>query len=1195
MSEQTARLVYRLRARLRRAVRRVTHADLAFGAGVALGTAASLWLLATLLEASLWLAPTVRLSLLVGGATLCTGVAAVLLGRPVGRLLGLSSGPSEEDVARTVGEHYPEVDDRLVNLLQLAKGEGSRAPAPLVDHAVQELADDLESVSFEAIEDFGRAHRAFRAASIPIVGMLAFVLIAPSTFLGASERLLAPGTEFSRPAPFELTVSPGDVQLVTGDTLAVSVRATGDVPTTATLLLRDSTGSTDRVALEANDGRFEHAVPNVRQPLRYRIAAAPVRTDWYTVDVAARPLVRNLQLTLRPPAYTGQAARTLDANVGDVTALPGTRVEVSAALDGPPVASAVLAFESDRIDSLQVNDGAATGTFTVRRDDTYRLRLRSRDGIPNRPPIPYDIDTRTDAPPSISFVAPESPASLEPDLTQSLRLRLGDDFGFERLALFYRVVDKRFGREQAEFDSIDLPLSNPDQTSQTVTYEWLLAQDTGLDPGPGDEIAYYVTVWDNDTVNGPKSAQTRTQRLRMPSRSDQYDQLDETAKATEQQIDSLRDQSATVREQFQRLRRELRRTREADWQAQRRLDQLQRQQDSVREEANTLSRQLDKMTRQMERDNLSSPETTEQFKELQRIAEEMSSSDLQQALQQLRKAMEQDTPRRMQEALDEVYRRQEQRQQQLERTKELFERLQAQQQLEEMRDRTQTLKETQETLEEETTERMADSSESATDREGHGDPSDDDSETERPESDASSADSTAAPDAPSPPSDSSSQNDASSPQEQGEAGANEDLAEEQDRAAEEMEALMKQMREAREQMGNLQSAPSEQLQKMNEQLRQEDLPEQMRQNSRQLRQNQLDEARRGQQQMQRQLQNMQQRLNQMQEQMKSQQQRMNVSGLRTLFEHTLHLSEEQEALRTTLSDLAEEGPVLRDYAREQNALLNGLQTVTDSLESIAQRVPAMSQTVQEETGRARRAMESALSALEEREADRAVGRQKSSMMHLNELALLLSDLLDSMQQQSMAQGMSAQQMMKQLQQMSGQQQKLNQQVQQHLNETQGERLSRDQGERRRELAEQQRQLQEQLQDMEVGSEAEDQILGDLDRIAEQMDEAAEALENNPNRRDEIRQRQQKILTRLLNAQQSLRTQGKQDQRRGEAADAPPQRRSPDALPDFDDVDRLRQDLIRALEMGYTADYEELIRRYFELLQEDSPPAPSPKD
>jgi hypothetical protein len=1238
MSEQTARLVERLRTRLQRTTRRMTWAELAFGAAGAVGAVAAAWVLAVALEASLWLGTTARTALAAAVGTVAVGVAAALLARPVGRLLGVVAGRSEEAVAREVGRHHPQVADRLVNLLQLADGHRSHAPAPFIDEAVQHLAEDLDEVSFREVEDFGRARRALRLASLPLAAVLAFLLVAPSTFLGASERLLAPATAFDRPAPFQLSVAPGSVRLVQGDSLRVTARPSGGGPDEAVLLRRAGPSSpSERIPLRPDSaGTFRHTIGPARQAFQYRVAAGPVQTRWYDVEVTPRPLVRRLEVTVTPPAYTGLPSRTLDPNVGDVSALPGATVSISAALGGPPVETARLVFDDESTRPLKVQDGTASGQFTVRREGHYRLRLRSAGGPTNRDPIRYPISLQADARPSVSFLAPTGPTDLPDDLTQELRVQLSDDYGFSRAALYYRLSEERFGAGDSAYASVRLPLPAPGQRTQELTHRWLLAQDTGLDPEPGDVVSYYVKAWDNDTVTGPKSGRTATQRLRVPSVTEQYEQLDETQGAAEEQMNRLRQRSDSVRQQFDQLREELRRTREADWQDRRQLERIQQKQRSLDQGAEKLSKTVEQMNRQMQRNGLSGSEMSQKFRELKRVVDEMKSPELREALEQLRKAMQSGDMRQMQRAMERVQEREASTREQLERVKSLFEQLKAQQKLQEMARRAGELSERQKTLREKTRERMQDADASAQEQDAS-------AQEQRPptgESESSAADSAAADSAaarqetppsdstgaesrspsaeeqpPSPdsaaarqpqptPPDSSARSSSDrdppssgdrpprreqSPSQQSseQSGANEDLAEEQERAAQQMRKLEKALEEARQEMDGVKSAPRKQLQKMNQQLRRQNLPEKMQRNSQQLRQNQLRDAQQGQRRMQQSLQRMQKQLTQMKSQMQGRQRQMNLAGLRTALENTLRLSKRQESLRGQVRALASDGPALRPYARDQKTLSDGLRTVTDSLQTIAERVPEMSRTVQETTGNALRAMETATTALDKRNAGKATGHQKTSMMHLNELALLLSNLLEQLQnqQQGSGSGMSMQQMVQQLQQMSGQQQKLNQQIQQYLNQQQGQRLSPDQAQRRKELAKQQRRIKEQLQNMGVGSEAREQVLGDLERIAKQMEQSARELQGGERPSRDLIDRQRQIMTRLLNAQQSLRTQGKQEQRRGRQADDDYEQRRPGARPAPEEADQLRRDLIRALEMGYSSDYEDLIRRYFDLLQD----------
>lgn len=1199
MSEQTARLVDRLRTRLHTTIRRITLAQVAFGATVTAGVVAALWLLSAALEAGLWLAPTPRSVLIGVVAIAAVGVGLYFLARPLLQLVGLVSGFSEKEVARRIGRHYPEVSDRLVNVLDLVDGRRSHAPAPLIDEAVRSLSEEVEPVPFEEVEDFGRARRASRLASLPIVGLLLFLLAAPDTFWNASQRLLAPRTTFERPAPFSLSVNPGDVEMVKGDSLQIAVRATGqELPSTVTLALNNEDEEVvDEVELTPDaDGVYRHTLVNVRQSLRYRIEAPPVQTRWYSAAVTARPLVQTLQVTLTPPAYTDLPTQKLDPNVGDVTGLPGTRVELDVGLGGPPADQAHVVFDDETRDTLSVAGGQATGAFTLRKEGQYRIALQSTEGVANRNPIRYAMNLREDARPNIVFLEPDATADLTEDLQQRLRLRISDDFGFSRLRLYYRVAERRLGTGDSTFTSVELPLSESDQLDREIDYLWQLDQKTDLDLVPGDVVAYYVRVWDNDAVAGYKPAETETQRLRLPSLAEKYEQVDEQESDVASQMQELKRESESIRQQFNELRDELRRKQDADWEDQRQVDQLQERQQQMESSVEELSRKMESITREMQENNLASPETIQKYQELQEVIQDINSPELMKALEELQKSAEDFNLQQMQQALEDFEFNEQQYQERMERSMELFKQIRAQQDLEEAARRAEDLRQQQERIAEETQQRMdeAASDSSATDAQSDSEASDStdegDQESEGEEGDPSAseedADEQAGEQSDSEASDEQQQTDGEQPSSES-SGSNQDLAQEQQRASEEMKKLQEKIQEMREEMQDMQAAPTQQMQELSEQLQQQQLPEQMEQNSEQLQQNQMQDALQGQQQMQQQLQQMSERLQQMKQGMQGQQMQINMAGLQAALENTLRLSDDQEGLRRDVRSLSAESPALRQYAQDQSELQEGLRTVSDSLQQLAQQIPQMSRAIQRETGNALRQMDDATTALSERKAPQASSSQKSSMMHLNELAILLSDLMEQMMNaQGGGGGMSMQQMMQQLEQMSGDQQQLNQQIQQFLNDMQGNRLSIDQQERLEQMARQQQEIKEALEELGRGTDFRDQILGDMEQIAEEMQKTIEELQRGEQNERTI-ERQEEILTRMLEAQRSLQKQGKEQQREGSQPEDDFTRPSPDELSREEQIDRLRRDLIRALEAGYASDYEELIKRYFELLQQQN--------
>ena len=1198
MSEDTVHLVERLRRRLRRTVRRLTLGELAFGLVLTLGICAALWLASAIAEAGLWMRPGPRTVLVSALGVVASVLLGAFVARPLLRLVGVLRQPSDEEAARRVGSHFPEIADRFVNLLQLSEGARSgSAPAssaPLADRAVAHLGRTVEGVKFENVEDFSRARRASRFAIVPVAGLLIFLLAAPGAFLDASSRLLAPTAHFQRPAPFRLALTPGDAELVKGDSLAVTVRARPTaqgrtLPTRLTLQVQAGLGKETEEHVEkltlapvrgdsaARTQRFRHVFTGVRTGFRYRAVAEangrPLRTDWGTARVSERPRVQRLQVTLQPPSYSGLPERTLAPGAGDVTALPGTQVTVNARLEGPTTQHALLRFSpSGDVDTLSLADGTARGTFPLSGDDdSYRLALRSESGAQNADPIRYRLRTTSDAAPTVSLTAPAPEASLTDALRPQLRWQMSDDFGFASQRLYYRLAERRHGEAMDDFASVKVPVDRPGLRDQQVTYDWVLRQTTGLDLVPGDVLEYYVRVWDNNRVAGYRSARTQTQRLRLPSLAEKYERLDQTQQGAEEQMQQLEEQSEQARRQFENLRDEVRRKREGDWEDQRQVEQLRQRQQQLQQGAEKLSRQIEKAARQMQEGQLTSPETRRAYEELQQVAREIQSPELEQALKDLQKAMQEMDMEKMQQALKDFEFSEKQYRERLKRTKELFEKLKAQQQMEEVARRAGELAEEERRLAEETRKLEEEGKE---ERKKGG--MEDQESGENAESENSSGEKAQR-------QRSQNQQDERQQSDGITSEKREQLAREQERAREKMQKLRKQMQQLSKDMKGMRGAPQQQMQKMQQQTQQ--MPQQMKQNSQQLRQNQLRKARQGQRQMQKKLQQMQQAMQQMQKSMNKKGKQLNVAGLRQALANTLRLSKEQEALRRRTGGLSTGSPALRTVTRRQNELAEGLRTTSDSLTALSREIPKMTRAVQRETGESLRAMQQAVEAMTGRTAQRAGGHQKVAMKNLNELALLLSQLLQQMQQSQNGQGggMSAQQMMQQLQQMAGQQQKLNGQVQQMLNDMQGDRLTRGQSQRLKQMAQQQKALQKQLQQLRKQG-ADGQAIGDLERVAEQMGETIGEMQRQRLNRETLK-RQQQILSRLLQAQQSLQKRGKKEQRRGRTADGDyTQERPADAAPEAE-AQRLRRALIRSLESGYTPDYERLIKRYFELLQE----------
>ncbi len=1116
-----------LRARIRKSARRIVLARLLYGVTVCAGVVGLVTLLLVGIEASFWTGTALRTGFLYGLMLPLAIAVMVWLAGPFLRVIGILPAMEEGEAASIIGRRHPQIADRLSNLLDLAGGRRSNAPNALVDGAIDMLGAQVAPVEFERSADFTAAKRAIRWAALPLCGLVLFAVAAPSSFLGASVRLMSPGTMYAPPTHFSLTVEPGSSRAIKGETLEIQAVAAGSsLPSLVTLSMRrigETEAETVEIPSDDAGTSFRYRLESVQASFRYRFEASPVQSDWFAIDVLSRPAVRQLQLELSPPSYTRLMPRKLEPGVGDVAALVGTRVTVTVEPAHQVARSAYVQFSAGDSLPLEPVGQRFAGSFALKQKDTYSIQLTSEDGLRNADPISYTLTVTPDLSPSIELMAPEEGTELDPSLHTTVQLRLLDDYGFSSLHLRWRLAESRFDEIMDEFRTIDLPISRG--RDQVIHYDWYLRETTDLDIVPGDAIEFFAEVYDNDAISGYKAAQSLRRLLRLPSLADRYEALDASQEESESELEAILEDAKDIREEFDELREDLRGLQDDDWENTRQLESIEQAQQQLHERMEDLTRQLEDEAQEMELHSLVSAETLDMYEELQRVVEEIRSPELMDALQALQEAMEQLDPLGMQEAINEFDFNEEQFRERIERALELFKQFQLQQELDEAAKRSEELAAVQESLAEKT------DGEQAGEQRGK-------------------------------------------------------LVEEQLRAREDMQGLEETMSEIENRMEDMSTAPTEAMRALNEQTQEMQLPQQMQANAQQMQQGQMQSAQQGQRRMQRQMQSLQSGLQNLSSSMQQRRMHINAAALRAAIRDVLMLSHGQEELRRSFDDMLEGGPGTRDLARKQDELMRGLTKVADSLQSIARQVPQLTRTAQRLTGEALQNMEQATPLLAEGQGTAAVHHQGLAMARLNELSLLLIDLLDQLMNAppNSSGGMSMQQMTEQLQQMAQQQSRINQQIQQMLNETQGQRLSADHRQRLGQLGMQQQLMQQQLRQMNREREIAQQLMGDLERIAENLEDSIQELGRGTLSR-RTQQRQQEILTRLLDASRSMQERGRErrrESRRGEDISRP----SPEQLDPERGSAQLRRAFLDALERGYAPDFEELIRHYFLLLQQE---------
>ncbi|RFM24622.1 MAG: hypothetical protein D0433_04805, partial [Candidatus Thermochlorobacter aerophilum] len=171
--------------------------------------------------------------------------------------------------------------------------------------------------------------------------------------------------------------------------------------------------------------------------------------------------------------------------------------------------------------------------------------------------------------------------------------------------------------------------------------------------------------------------------------------------------------------------------------------------------------------------------------------------------------------------------------------------------------------------------------------------------------------------------------------------------------------------------------------------------------------------------------------------------------------------------------------------------------------------------------------------------------------------------------------------------LSQQQGNLNQETESLFGERQGT-TPEERAKRLSQLAAQQRLIQQQLQQL-AKKQAEQKakgeksdLLGNLEKIAEEMQKAAEQLEQQ-DLSPELKKRQQQILSRMLESTKALQRR-EQEEKREAKSGKDIFKTSPSELSREQTRNPIQDGLNRMKSQGFVDDYERLIRRYYDALE-----------
>ena len=1057
---------------------------------------------------------------------------SIFIVRPILFMTGVLKSPDNYLLAAKVGGKFPSIRDRLFDALQMyeSREQLHNIYSPeLIDASFIDLYQQIQPIDFtDAVSDSRvRRIRKFVAYAFSVL-FLAFVLF-PSGFFGSLYRIVHFNQSFAAPLLMQFFIEPGNIETIRGADVPIAIHTIGKPVKVLSLHTRQHGQlEFDTQNLYADNGEtFRTTIINIKTSTDYFVTIDDAKSEKFTIKVLDRPIIRSLQIKIISPQYTRIPIKTLDENYGDINAYRGSKVELHI-LTSKDLSSASLIFNDSNLIALSVINAEAAGSLTVNKNQTYHIFLKDKNGLSNIDPVEYTIKTIIDEYPTVEIIAPGKNIDLSGDMKLDLLTRIKDDFGFSNLRIAYRLAQSKYERPADEFTFIDIPLTDKNQNKIDSWYHWDL---TSMNLVPEDILSYYVEVCDNDNVSGPKSARSQTFIVRLPSLEEVFSDISQTHEQSMESMQSVAKEAEQLKKDIEEMNREMKKSGDkTDWQRQKKAEEMLQRYNALKKKIDETTQKIDEMIKKMDENKLLSPQTMEKYQELQKLMEKLNSPELRDALKKFQESMKQISPEQMKQSMEQMKMTEEQFRQNLERTIELLKRIHIEQKLDELIKRTEELTKLQETLKQEASKTTS--------------------------------------------SDKQKREELSKRQE--------DLQKQLESLERETSSLKKKMEEFPKEM------PLDEISQAEQKLRDSQTGKKMQQSIMQMQSGNMKAAQQTQEETKNNLDEFKQQLEKAQQALRDNQMKQIVNEIRRQLANVLELSERQESLKDDMKKTDPNSQRFRENAQKQKEVMNDLSNITNALSEIGKKSFAISPEMGKEIGNAMRQMGDAMQQMEYRNPSTSSQKQSEAMGSLNRTAMLMQGAMNAMMQGGKS-GMGMAGLMSQLQQMAGTQGAINQGTQQAMSmaQGQGEMMSAQQQAEYQRLAGQQGAAQKSLE--QLAKEAKNsgeysRLLGDLDRIAQEMQEVQTDLQQG-NVNLNILQKQDKILSRLLESTRSMRERDYEKRRRA-AAGKDISRPSPAEinLSTKEGKNRLHEELLKVLEGKYTKDYEDLIKKYFEQLE-----------
>ena len=205
---------------------------------------------------------------------------------------------SDDEAALQIGGFFPEVKDKLVNLIQLQRLKIDQNT--LIAASVGQKAGLVNTISFNDAISFKENVRYIKYLVIPFIFIAAIALFKPAILTESTDRIVHFNKKYIPRAPFRFVIKGNDLIAFRNEDFDLNLVMEGNsLPENVYLLSNGRKIKLQRI----DDQHFKHTFEKIQQDAQFHFEAAGFASSSYKITVVGRPNIQNFDVQLVYPHY----------------------------------------------------------------------------------------------------------------------------------------------------------------------------------------------------------------------------------------------------------------------------------------------------------------------------------------------------------------------------------------------------------------------------------------------------------------------------------------------------------------------------------------------------------------------------------------------------------------------------------------------------------------------------------------------------------------------------------------------------------------------------------------------------------------------------------------------------------------------------------------------------------------------------